>query len=224
MRELAAITVPACRASDAAITLRQSEKQRNGPHHDPLTNRSEWDIASRCNDVANTGSNQATTPTSMSGGSTPPPPPPLIMFLHGWPESFYSWRHQLSFFATQGYRCCAPDMRGYGQTDAPTNVSDYNVHTLANDVISIALVLGHERFVVVGHDFGSWLAWRIALLHPDRVLAVCGMSVPYVGQSPKHYGPLQQLQRRYGRCLDAMTSDEERRNAKFHYMLHHCLP
>ena len=115
-------------------------------------------------------------------------------------------------------------MRGYGQTDAPTNVSDYNVHTLANDVTSIALALGHERFVVVGHDFGSWLAWRIALLHPDRVLAVCGMSVPYVGQSPKQYGPLEQLQRRYGRCLDAMASDEERRDAKFHYMLHHCLP
>lgn len=50
------------------------------------------------------------------------------------------------------------------------------------------------------------------------------MSVPYVGQSPKHYGPLEQLQRRYGRCLDAMASDEEKRNAKFHYMLHHCLP
>lgn len=86
------------------------------------------------------------------------PPPPLIMFLHGWPESFYSWRHQLSFFANQGYRCCAPDMRGYGQTDAPAGVSDYNVHTLAADVMSIASALGHDRFVVVGHDFGSWLA------------------------------------------------------------------
>ena len=115
-------------------------------------------------------------------------------------------------------------MRGYGLTNAPANVSDYNVHTLANDVISIALALGHDRFVVVGHDFGSWLAWRIALLHPDRVLGVCGMSVPYVGQSPKHYGPLEQLQRQYGRCLDATASDEERRNTKFHYMLHHCLP
>ena len=185
--------------------------------------------------IATTWPATSTRPDTPSGSSAHHPPrrrrrrtpassQPLIMFLHGWPESFYSWRHQLSFFASRGYRCCAPDMRGCGQTDAPTNVSDYNVHTLANDVVSIASALGHDRFVVVGHDFGSWLAWRIAALHPDRVLAVCGMSVPYVGQSPKHFGPLEQLQRRYGRCLDATFPDEERRNTKFHYMLHHCLP
>jgi pimeloyl-ACP methyl ester carboxylesterase len=119
-------------------------------------------------------------------------------------------------------------MRGYGQTDVPAantrTLSGYNVQTLAQDVVSIASALGHDRFVVVGHDFGSWLAWRVAILHPDRVLAVCGMSVPFVGlDSPKYYGPLEQLQRRYGRCLDTSASDEEMRNAKFHYMLHHCL-
>ena len=119
-------------------------------------------------------------------------------------------------------------MRGYGQTDVPAanarTLSGYNVQTLAQDVVSIASAVGYDRFVVVGHDFGSWLAWRVAVLHPDRVLAVCGMSVPFVGlDSPKHYGPLEQLQRRHGRCLDTSASDEEMRNAKFHYMLHHCL-
>jgi len=152
------------------------------------------------------------------------------MLLHGWPESWYSWRHQLTYLSTHGYSTCAPDMRGYGGTEAPSDLKSYNIHALALDIVSIASSLGHEQFVVVGHDFGAYLAWRVALLHPTRVVAVCGMSVPFVGvKSPKTCGPLENLQQRYGWSLaETIAGDvlprEERLKARYQYMLHHCLP
>jgi pimeloyl-ACP methyl ester carboxylesterase len=155
------------------------------------------------------------------------PTVPLVMFLHGWPESWYSWRHQLLALASAGYPAVAPDMRGFGGTDAPDHVREYTVDRLCLDVIKISESLGYSRIIVIGHDFGSYLAWHLALLHPKVVVAVCGMSVPYLGHSPRNEPLLSRLQRNFGTCLQESpycASRSEQENAKFHYILHHNLP
>ena len=156
------------------------------------------------------------------------------MLLHGFPEFWYSWRHQLSALSSSGYAVAAPDMRGYGGTDSPSSSpgdrSAYGIRTLALDVVSAASALGYEEFAIVGHDFGSYLAWHVSLLHPERVWAVAGLSVPWAGRSPKDCGQLTALSRKYGNSLPGRqggaphASREERLRARFHYMLHHCLP
>ena len=109
---------------------------------------------------------------------------PLVVLMHGWPESWYSWRHQIPALAEAGYHVVAPDLRGYGGSDAPAAVDDYDVHHHLADFSGLLDALGEERAVIVGHDWGSILVWNFALLAPERVSAVCGMSVPYAGRSP----------------------------------------
>lgn len=151
----------------------------------------------------------------------------LVVLLHGWPESWYSWRHQLLALSEAGYPVCAPDMRGFGGTDAPDNVLDFTVDKLCLDILGIANSLGYPKIIAVGHDFGSYLAWHLALLHPEQVVAVCGMSVPYLGHSPKNEPLLAKLQRHFGTCLPQPpynASQKEQEEAHFHYILHHNLP
>lgn len=107
---------------------------------------------------------------------------PLVLLLHGWPESWYSWRHQLRALAGAGYRAAAPDMRGYGQTDKPDAVEAYDMHHLMADVIGLVEALGAERCHLVGHDWGSIIAWPTAICHPERFLSLTAMSVPYTGR------------------------------------------
>ena len=112
---------------------------------------------------------------------------PLMLLAHGWPESWYNWRHQLQFFSQRGYRVVAPDMRGYGSTDAPDAVEAYDIKTLAADMVGILDTLGEERAIMVGHDWGSIVAWNTVLMYPDRFSGLIAMSVPYSGrpeQSP----------------------------------------
>ncbi len=109
---------------------------------------------------------------------------PLVLLLHGFPESWYSWRHQMRALADGGYRAVAPDMRGYGQTDRPSDVRDYTHLHFAGDVIGLLDALGEERAVVVGHDWGAPVAWNTALFRPDRVRGVVGLSVPYTPRGP----------------------------------------
>lgn len=154
---------------------------------------------------------------------------PLIMLLHGWPEGWYCWRHQLLALHNAGYHnVCAPDMRGFGGTDAPTAVDDYTIDIVCRDVIEIAKAVGgYQRIVVVGHDFGAYLAWHLALLHPSNVVAVCAMSVPYVGHSPRNEPLLTKLQTNYGKCLPRapyFATRDEQLQARFNYILHHNLP
>src|SRR5215468_1226048 len=104
---------------------------------------------------------------------------PLVVLCHGFPESWYSWRHQLPALAAAGYHAVAPDMRGYGATDAPDEIARYTLLHLVGDVIGILDGLGAETAVVVGHDWGAPVAWHAALLRPDRVRGVVGLSVPY---------------------------------------------
>jgi pimeloyl-ACP methyl ester carboxylesterase len=109
---------------------------------------------------------------------------PLVLLLHGFPESWYSWRHQLPALAAAGYRAVAPDQRGYGQTDRPDQAEQYTIMHLIGDAVGLLDALGAEQAVVVGHDFGAPLAWHAALLRPDRFRAVVGLSVPYWPRRP----------------------------------------
>jgi pimeloyl-ACP methyl ester carboxylesterase len=105
---------------------------------------------------------------------------PLVVLCHGFPESWHSYRHQLEALAAAGYHAVAPDQRGYGLTDAPEEVTRYSLLHLAGDVFELARALGGERFVVVGHDWGSPVASTVGLLRPDLVRGVALLSVPYV--------------------------------------------
>ena len=116
---------------------------------------------------------------------------PLVILVHGWPESWYSWRHQLQALADAGYHAVAPDMRGYGGSSIPENIEDYNIIELTADVAGIVSALGEDSAVVVGHDWGAPIAWQSALLYPDVFKAVVGLSVIYGGRSETR--PVQAL-------------------------------
>jgi epoxide hydrolase A/B len=104
---------------------------------------------------------------------------PLVVLLHGFPESWYSWRHQLVALADAGYHVVAPDQRGYGGTDAPDEIDQYTMPHLVGDVIALVDTLGADTFVVVGHDWGAPVAWHTAQFRPDRVRGVAALSVPF---------------------------------------------
>jgi pimeloyl-ACP methyl ester carboxylesterase len=107
---------------------------------------------------------------------------PLVLLLHGFPESWYSWRHQLTALAEAGYHAVAPDQRGYCGTGPPAGRSDigeYTILHLTGDVMALMDALGEEQAVVAGHDWGAPVAWHTALFRPDRVRGVIGLSVPY---------------------------------------------
>ncbi len=116
---------------------------------------------------------------------------PLVLLLHGFPESWYSWRHQLPALAAAGYHAVAPDQRGYGRTDAPAAIEDYDMLHLTADAVGVLDALGEDTAVVVGHDWGSPVAWHCALLYPERFPAVAALSVPYMGRGP--LPPLQMM-------------------------------
>jgi pimeloyl-ACP methyl ester carboxylesterase len=104
---------------------------------------------------------------------------PLVLLCHGWPESWYSWRHQLEALAAAGYSAVAPDMRGYGQTDKPDAIDQYTLFHLIGDMVGIVDALGFKEAVIVGHDWGAPVAWHSALFRPDIFKAVAGLSVPF---------------------------------------------
>jgi pimeloyl-ACP methyl ester carboxylesterase len=109
---------------------------------------------------------------------------PLVLFAHGWPESWYSWRHQLQAVSAAGFRCVAPDMRGYGGTEAPEPIDQYTLFHLVGDMAELVKAVsekngGETKAIIVGHDWGAPVAWHAALWRPDLFTAVCAMSVPY---------------------------------------------
>ncbi|CAI9269894.1 unnamed protein product [Lactuca saligna] len=122
---------------------------------------------------------------------------PLVLFLHGFPELWYSWRHQIVYLADHGYRAVAPDLRGYGgTTGAPVNDhTKFTLHHLAGDMIGLlaAITSEGEKVFVVGHDWGAIIAWYLCMFRPDRVKALVTLSVPFVPWNPN--GDLVQLSR-----------------------------
>jgi pimeloyl-ACP methyl ester carboxylesterase len=107
---------------------------------------------------------------------------PRVLLVHGFPESWYSWRHQLGALADAGFRAVAPDMRGYGRSSKPSRVDDYRITELVADCVGIVEALGESTSVVVGHDWGAMVAWTAAWTRPDVFRAVAGLSVPFGGR------------------------------------------
>lgn len=118
---------------------------------------------------------------------------PVVLLAHGFPELAYSWRHQIPALAAAGYRVLAPDQRGYGGSSRPDDVTAYDITALTGDLVALIDLAGAERAAVVGHDWGAVVAWSTALLHPDRVAAVAGLSVPPI---PRPLTPPTQAFRR----------------------------
>lgn len=109
---------------------------------------------------------------------------PLVILAHGFPELAYSWRHQVPALADGGYRVLVPDQRGYGRSSRPADVAAYDIEHLSADLVALIDDVGADQAVLVGHDWGSMAVWQTALLHPDRVRGVCGMSVPLSPRPP----------------------------------------
>ena len=107
-----------------------------------------------------------------------------VVLAHGFPELSYSWRHQIPVLADAGYHVIAPDQRGYGRSDRPEATEDYDIHHLTDDLLGLLDEAGHDKAVFVGHDWGSMVVWQMALLHPERVAGVVGMSVPFLPRGP----------------------------------------
>ncbi|KAH6831901.1 alpha/beta-Hydrolases superfamily protein [Perilla frutescens var. hirtella] len=125
---------------------------------------------------------------------------PTIIFLHGFPECWYTWRHQLAFFASQGYRAVAPDLRGYADTTgAPaSDPAKFTTLHVVGDLISLigAVAQPDEKVFVVGHDWGAMIAWALCLYRPDKVRALVNMSVAFSRRSPGK--PVETLRSVYG--------------------------
>lgn len=124
---------------------------------------------------------------------------PLVLLVHGFPESWYSWRHQLTSLAAAGYHAVAIDVRGYGRSSSPLAVEEYRMVRLVADNVGLVAALGEEQAVVVGHDWGAPIAWTSALLRPDVFRAVAGLSVPF--SPPAEISPFVMMR--------AMAGEEE---------------
>ena len=110
--------------------------------------------------------------------------PQVVLFLHGFPELWYSWRHQLISLSSLGYRAIAPDLRGFGDTDAPPSPSSYTAFHIVGDLIGLLDHLGIDKVFLVGHDWGASVAWYLCLFRPERVKALVNLSVPFLPRNP----------------------------------------
>jgi pimeloyl-ACP methyl ester carboxylesterase len=109
---------------------------------------------------------------------------PLVVLVHGWPESWYSWRHQIPALAAAGYRVATPDVRGYGGSDKPEPIAAYAIKEMCADIAGLVTALGETHAILIGHDWGAPIVWNTALFHPEKVKAVAGLSVPHTGRGP----------------------------------------
>ncbi|KAL2524839.1 alpha/beta-Hydrolases superfamily protein [Abeliophyllum distichum] len=109
---------------------------------------------------------------------------PAVLFLHGFPELWYSWRHQMLYLSSRGYRAIAPDLRGYGDTDVPSSVTDYTSHHIVGDLVALLDALSLEKVFLVGHDWGAIIAWSFCLFRPDRIKALVNTSVAFQPRNP----------------------------------------
>ena len=104
---------------------------------------------------------------------------PVVLFLYGFPELWYSWRHQILALSSKGYRCVAPDLRGYGDTEAPSSVSSDTCFHIVGDLVALIHSLGIQQMFLVGHDWDALIGWYLCMLRPDTVKAYVCLSVPF---------------------------------------------
>jgi pimeloyl-ACP methyl ester carboxylesterase len=128
-----------------------------------------------------------------AGPKTDSPP---VVLCHGWPEIAFSWRHQIKALAEAGIRVIAPDQRGYGATDRPEPVEAYDLAHLTADLVGLLDHLKIDRAVFVGHDWGGFVVWQMALRHRDRVAGVVGVNTPHFDRAPAD--PIELMRRRFG--------------------------
>ncbi len=121
--------------------------------------------------------------------------PPVIL-CHGWPEIAFSWRHQIKALGEAGIRVIAPDQRGYGATDRPEPVDAYDLEHLTGDLVGLLDDLKIDKAVFVGHDWGGFVVWQMAMRHPDRVAAVVGVNTPHFDRAP--IDPIELMRKRFG--------------------------
>ena len=118
---------------------------------------------------------------------------PLIICVHGWPELWYSWRHQIEHFSTRGYTVAALDVRGYGGSSKSHDIAAYTMRNLTADVAAVSDQLGSGAAILFGHDWGAPIVWNTALLHPNKVAAVAGLSVPYLPRGDASFVDMAKL-------------------------------
>ena len=109
---------------------------------------------------------------------------PLVIFCHGWPESWYSYRYQLPAVADAGFKAVAYDVRGYGESDKPHEIEAYSMRNMTDDVVGIIDALGYETAITIGHDWGGPIALNTAALNEDRITATGTLSVPFNSRGP----------------------------------------
>ena len=139
-----------------------------------------------------------------------------VILCHGWPELWFSWRHQLRALADAGFRAIAPDMRGYGETDAPADPALYRTAVICADILGLLDALGLERAVIVGHDWGGYHVWQFGLRYPERCARLVSLNTPYAppGSAP----PTRALRERFGRtattCSGTRRPDGRRQSSR----------
>jgi len=121
--------------------------------------------------------------------------PPLVL-CHGWPEIAFSWRHQIKALGEAGIRVIAPDQRGYGATDQPEAVEDYDMEHLTGDLVGLLDHLNIDKAIFVGHDWGGFVVWQMPLRHPGRVASVVGVNTPHLPRAP--IDPIDLFRQRFG--------------------------
>jgi len=128
---------------------------------------------------------------------------PLVILLHGFPEFWYGWRHQIAPLAAAGLRVLVPDQRGYGLSDKRAGIAAYTLDTLADDVLGLADALGRERFALAGHDWGGVVAWHLAGRNPDRVSRAAVLNAPHAATLWRYLRshPKQALKSWYVACF-----------------------
>ncbi|WCJ22240.1 alpha/beta-Hydrolases superfamily protein [Euphorbia peplus] len=122
---------------------------------------------------------------------------PVILFIHGFPDLWYTWRHQLIDLSSKGYRCIAPDLRGFGDTDAPPGTNQYTVFHIVGDLLGLLDALKIEQVLLVGHDWGAIISWHLCLFRPDRIKAMVSTSVQFMPRDPG-CKPVERLRRVLG--------------------------
>jgi len=137
---------------------------------------------------------------------------PLVLLIHGWPDLWYGWRFQLPALAAAGYRVAAPDMRGFGGTDAPADASEYILPRIEEDVLGLLRAIRRDSCVLVGHDFGAKAVFGLGMRNPQVFPALVSVAVPYLGHKPT----VSILEERFGNPRD--------RDSNFSYILSHQLP